>query len=303
MPGEDFGFWLIEGIAGYFESLFLGDKVATVGGWDASRLQFARYRMLVGGDMMSMAELTGDGRLAVQQRQDIARWYAHAIAQTHHLLDGGNPQRCLWVYQQLAERYKIRTDLPAGGAAVDLPAVDRSIRGFLSIDDAHISSNPAGWPLERLCLAGCQVTEKGLSRITPSPNLRWLDLARLPISNEAVRRLAPKPSSLEQLTLEATRVDADLVDWLREAKGLRELDLSWTPMGDSVIDAVSTAGELSTLWMTGTQVSDRSIDPIAQMRHLHSVDLQRTKVTDAGIARLRAARPKLEINPLELRSP
>jgi hypothetical protein len=52
--------------------------------------------------------------------------------------------------------------------------------------------------------------------------------------------------------------------------------------------------------MTQTNVSDQAIGTIAKMPELQSVDLQRTRVTDAAIARLRTARPNLEINPLEL---
>ncbi len=118
-PGEAKGFWLVEGIAGYFESLHLDGPVATVGGWDSPRLQFARYRIVASGDLMPVAELMSDGRIAAQQRQDIARWYAHAIAQTHHLLDGGDPRHRRWVYQQLADLYKIRAELaPTAESAV-----------------------------------------------------------------------------------------------------------------------------------------------------------------------------------------
>ncbi len=302
IPGDQSGFWLIEGIAGYCESLYIGESFATVGGWDCSRLQYARYRMLVGGDHMPMAELSADGRTDAQQRQDIARWYAHAIAQTHHLLDGGDPGHRGWVYDQLAERYKIRAEIPGNERSLNFDSVDASIRRFLSIDDLHIEANPVHRPLHDLVLAACQVTERGLNLIPPSPHLRWLDLARLPIGNEAVVRLIPDAASLEQLTLEATKTDAALVETLKNASSLRELDLSWTPLDDAVIEAVSSASEMSVLWMTGTNVTDESIDIIARMRNLTSVDLQRTQVTAEGIARLRSARPDLEINPLQLRA-
>ncbi len=302
-PAEDSGFWLIEGIAGYFESLFVGEDFATVGGWDASRLQFARYRMLVGGDMMPTNELEMDGRRAAQKRADIARWYAHAITQTHHLLDGGDVHHRQWVYRQLARHYKIRTTLPDNDAEIEFENVDRSTRDFLLIDDAHIIDNPIHRSLQRLCLAGCQVSEQGLATIPASADLRWLDLAGLPIRSDGIRRLAPRAASMEQLTLEATKIDGDFIQWLRGATSLRELDLSWTPMDDSAIDAIASADELTTLWMTGTKISDASIDTIAKLRRLEHVDLQRTKVTSAGIARLRAARPALQVNPLELRSP
>jgi hypothetical protein len=299
MPGEDAGFWLVEGIAGYFESLQLRGGLATLGGWDSSRLQFARFRMLAFGDEMPMKELTADGRIAAQQRQDIARWYAHGIAQTHHLLHSSEPADRRYIYQQLAELYAVKSELGDARLTAD---PQRGLKSFLSIDDNHIKQNPPRAPLIRLCLAGCEVTEAGLALIPASPELQWLDLSRLPIGNEAVRRLVPQPESLQQLTLEATKVDAELQAWLSRANNLRELDLSWLEMDDAVIKSIAGARELETLWLTGTNVSDKSIDTIAGMKNLQAVDLQRTQVTAAGLARLRQARPELNLNPLELRA-
>ncbi len=299
MPGEESGFWLIEGIAGYFESLDVGSSLATVGGWDSSRLQFARYRMLVGGDVMPMDELQCDGRVAAQQRQDLARWYAHAIAQTHRCMDGGDNNARRWIYRELAKQYLIKDELPPPGLT---PPSQQRLDQFLAVDDLHLINNPARSDLVRLCLAGCEVTPGGLQTIPPSKCFSWLDLSRLPIGNDSVCRLAPAPHSIEQLTLEATRVDANLKDWLGQAKQLRELDLSWTPMDDSVIESIADATEMQTLWMTGTKISDDSIDPISRMRKLESVDVQRTDISQAGLARLRKLRPDLSINPLELRT-
>lgn len=297
IPGEDTGFWLIEGIAGYFESLYIGDRYATVGGWDSSRLQFARFRMFSSGDRMPMDELRQDGRVAAQQRSNIARWYAHAIAQTHQLMDGGNVYSRQAVYQQLAIRYKIKTDFPKVDVDAAFAGADKSILAFLSIDDAHLADNPVAQPPQRLVLAGCKVTAAGLKQVPPAPNLTWLDLAGTPIGNADVVRLAPKPSSLQQLRLEATQVDAGLVDWLRKATNLRELDLSSTRMKDSVVDAIAAAGPVAMLWLTRTDVTDESIDRIAKLAGLEMVDLQQTKITDAGLARLRRTRPNLQVNP------
>lgn len=91
-------------------------------------------------------------------------------------------------------------------------------------------------------------------------------------------------------------MDAGLTDWLRKATNLRELDLSSTRVDDSVVDAIA-AGRLSLLWLTGTDVTDESIDQLAKLGSLEMVDLQQTKITAAGIARLREARPNLQINP------
>ena len=244
-----------------------------------------------------MAELRKDGRIAAQQQTNIARWYAHAIAQTHQLLDGGNVRSRQAVYQQLAARYKIKADLPKVDVDTAFAGADESLISFLSIDDAHLADNPVDVPPQRLVLAGCKVTAEGLNRIPPIPSLVWLDLANLPIGNGDVVRLAPNPSSIEQLRLEGTQVDAGLIDWLRKATNLRELDLSSTHADDSVVDAISAAGKLSLLWLTGTDVTDKSIDTIAKMGSLEMVDLKGTKITTAGIARMRAARPNLQVNP------
>ena len=178
----------------------------------------------------------------------------------------------------------------------------RQIKSFLQIDDQHLKENAVGRPLDRLCLAGCEVTDSGLATLSPSPRIQWLDLSRLPVTNNSILRLAPKADSLTQLSVEATRIDVGLSAWLARATNLQEVDVSWTPMNDEVVNVLGNAKQIETLWMTGTQVSDASIDKIVAMKALQAVDLQRTKVTDAGIAKLRRARPDLSINPLELRS-
>ena len=298
-PAEKSEFWIIEGIAGYFESLHVGKTLATVGGWNSSRLQFARYRVLSRGDEMPIDELRADGRLAAQKRQDIARWYAHAIAQTHHFLDSGDVKQRIGLYQLLGREYQIKTGIAGGKIA---PDVQRRLKGFLVTKDATINENPIDYPVADLCLARCEITPSALSKVAPSPTIRWLDLTGIPVGNEDVERLLPSPDLLEQLTLESTKIDAGLSTWLSKAKRLQELDLSWMPMGDSGIQSVSGASDLQVLWMTGTKVSDDSIDTIIAMRNLESVDLQRTGVTDAGIKKLKAARPDLSVNPIELRT-
>lgn len=302
MPATQEGFWLIEGIAGYFESLHLEAGIATVGGWDSSRLQYARYRLLVGGDSMSMDELRQDGREAAQARSDLARWYAHAILRTHQLLDGGEHRDRQWVYEQLATQYKISSEIGSTEDTLDWDELDRSVRKFLTVDDQHLIDNRVTYPIQQLCLAGCEVSEAGLQTIPVSPSMQWLDLSRLPIGNAAVQRLVPAPERLEQLNLEATKIDSALGTWLRKAANLNEVDLSWTSAGDEVIESLGGATKITTLWMTGTQISDQSVVPILKMPDLKSVDVQRTRVSVAGVEQLKTSSSQLDVNPLELRT-
>ena len=304
MPAEQAEFWLVEGIAGYFESLAIHQPHATVGGWDAPRLQFARYRMLAGGDLMPLDELRRDGRLAAQRRDDLARWYAHAIAQTHHLLDGGDLAQRHWIYHQLAEQYRVKTNLPPGRLA---ESPELGLKRFLQVNDTTIQNNPPRRNLVRLCLNGCELTAQGLRKIPPSPSLAWLDLSGIAaVDNQTVNRLAPNPKSLHQLSLERTAVNAGLADWLGKATNLVELDLSGTAVDDAVIQALAPSAlapsaPIEVLWLTDTRISDRSIDVISRLSKLESVDVQLTGVSEAALARLRKIKPNLSINPLQLR--
>jgi hypothetical protein len=300
-PGESEGFWLIEGIAGYFESACLSERDATVGGWDCSRLQFARYRTLVLGDIMPMEELIRDGRPEAQQRSDIARWYAHAIAQTHRIMDGGDAEARAWIYAQLARLYRIGSKpLFEIADEVVLQDAETRLRRFLDLTDDHLKSNPVRQPIKELVLAECRLQPETLSELPPSKNMRWLDLTRIPIDNTGVSRLVPDPSGMEQLRLEATRIDNGIKDWLKQTKRLVELDLSWTRIDDAVITAIDNRSDIAVLYLTGTQVTDDCIDAILQMPDLETVDLQRTRVTTEGLERLRKARPALQLNPLQL---
>jgi hypothetical protein len=308
MPGEQSDFWLVEGIAGYMESMKIGERQATIGGWDASRLQYARYRVLVGQDLMLPDELMRDGLQQAQRRDDLARWYSHSIANVHALMDGGDVTIRRWLYHRLSSLYRSRSPLAplANQDSIEsqlMQSWGRGLQQYLYLDDAKLEGSPPSTPVRVLCLSGCEITEDALGLVPASSGMTWLDLAGLPVGNAAVQRLVPDPSSLEQLTLEVTKVDDGMGAWLQKATGLRELDMSWTKVGDSFLQELSGFQDLSVLWMTGTRLTDQSIDAILRLPKLESLDVQRTQISEAGLERIRKARPSLQVNPLELRSP
>ena len=71
-------FWLLEGLATYMESLQIRPGYSMVGGLEADRLQFARYRKLCGIGEFSLEELTGWGRWELQRHPDISSIYSQA---------------------------------------------------------------------------------------------------------------------------------------------------------------------------------------------------------------------------------
>lgn len=299
-PGEQRDFWIVEGIACYMESATFHEDHATVGGWQASRLQFARQRVLGLNDVMPLESLADEGRRAVQQRQDLSRWYSFAAAYTHQLADQDDGGGWTGVLQRLAQVYQINPSALAVG--LEPPVPQESLNEYLHLDDEQIEPVLHD-RLAALCLTRTAVTSAGLKKIASQRSLKWLDCSFLGIDSADVIRLSPRSSTIEQLSLEATRVDDLIGDWLADASQLRELDLSSCSIGDAVIAKLPRAAPIETLWLTGSRVSDSSIDTIAAMATLQRVDVQRSAVSEQGLARLRAARNDLQINPLEVASP
>jgi len=236
--GETARFWLLEGIAGFCESFRHDGRLATIGGWDSPRLQAARYRSVIGRrPVLAENELAGTRR-HVQRRGDLAEWYSQSILRTHALMEG-SPQTRAAVIAALADLYDVQ--LEGSNRDGSLAIGPQEVERFLRVDDAELKRDPVHIPPTEVCLAGCEVTSSGLETLPPLSSLRWLDLSRLPIGNADVLRLVPRPASLRQLSLEATRISSDLSGWLAGCSGLRELDLSWTTIGDKAVRGVVEA--------------------------------------------------------------
>jgi len=294
-PGERQDFWLLEGIACYMESTTIEGGRATIGGWEASRLQFARHRALVSGQTLPLQQLQPLGRHAFQRHAELAQLYAFASAYCHQVIDRNAGDGLIDMLVRLAKLYQVRiTGTPLPSDADEANLVD-----YLRLDDSRLT------PVNRdnlldLCLARCPLQPESLRRIAPQHSLNWLDLTGLPVEVADVTRLCPNPATLRQLSLEATAVDDELADWLSGAEALQELDLSWTRVGDACLASLPAKAPLETLWLTGAQVSDRSLERIAAIKSLQRVDLQRTAVSAAGRQRFRQLRPDVTLDPLEL---
>ncbi len=305
-PGERREFWVVEGIACYMESIhFFESGIATIGGWQAERLQFARHRVFALGDQFNLSRANAEGRLQVQRQTDLSRWYSFASVHTHRIIDADHGQGLIDLLSRLAAIYQLRVTsfTPSDEAAPIKQAIlDEALIQYLQINDTDLNESVPS-QLTSLCLTRTAVTAAGLARIPPQTSLQWLDLSFLPVGTLDVTRLCPSPATLEQLSLEATKIDPSVGSWLAAATKLKELDLSSTQVDDTVLGQISPEAPLETLWLTGTLVSDSSIDSISKMRSLARVDLQLSAVSDEGIARLKSSRPDLLVNPLEITSP
>lgn len=299
-------FWLIEGIAGYMESLRYADGLAFVGGWESPRLQLARYQALIAGVPIATLEELRGTRNKIQSQPDLSRWYSQSSLHTHHLMDvaGTDARRDLLKY--LVDLYSNRLDASSETDAmirrfseeVCSPAqVQRSLR----VDDAHLLSNPIDGAIGTLCLAGCEISQSGLAHQPSLSGLTWCDLSRLPVGDADVRRLISDTVVMDQLSLEATGVTSQVGELLRGTTEMRELDLSFTHVDDAIGDALPQS--ITTLWLSGSEVTDALVPSLIAMPKLKTLDVQRTGITETGLNQLRKANPNLQLNPLRFAVP
>lgn len=98
--GRTANFWIVEGIACYFESLAEHQGYYTLGGAAAQRLQAARYRAIEDSFYVPLAELSRYGMRNLQQDPRIATLYSQSAGLTHFLIhyDAGRYRDALVAY-------------------------------------------------------------------------------------------------------------------------------------------------------------------------------------------------------------
>jgi hypothetical protein len=299
-PGLDSGFWIVEGIACYMESLRFLPSYATLGGWESNQLQFARGRYLNLEPPPSLDTLMPMGRDEVQKLDNLGSWYTLVAAYTHLLMDDPAYQPQLIAYLQSVYRGKPRSDLIPSTEASDWPS---RLARFLRTESGSFPPLHPGTQLSSLCLGNTGCSAEFVRSLPQQSQLKWLDLAGIEVDSQDVVQLAGATTTLERLNLERTSVDASLGTWVSNQKQLEELDISFTAIDDGLFQSLERLPKLRTLWATGSRLSDSSVPRIITLRSLQQLDVQRTKITNSELERIRAAFPQLQLNPLQLVSP
>lgn len=126
-------FWIVEGIACYFESFAEHQGYYTLGGAQAQRLQDARFRALDDNFHVPVAELAQYGMLQLQQDPRIATLYSESAGLTHFLVhyQGGQYRDALVAY--LVAVYSGRATPTALAELTGVPfhVLDQQYRQFL----------------------------------------------------------------------------------------------------------------------------------------------------------------------------
>ena len=135
--GGTANFWIIEGVACYFETLTEhrspdGGLYFTVGEGTAGRLPGARER-LKEGSYVPLAELLRLGKSDVQQREDIAKLYSQSAGLTALLIDGEQGRYREPLVQYLEAVYAGRDDTTTleNVTGASCPQLDDAYRRFM----------------------------------------------------------------------------------------------------------------------------------------------------------------------------
>ncbi len=215
--------WIVEGVAMYLESLRERDGYCTLGGIDANRLQYARYRTLNQGFYLPLEQLAALGRRALQQHADIRLLYSEAAGLAAFLLDyeRGRYRRLLTDYLQAVYQGRDNAQTLGTLASVPLSNLDRQYREFLNVTDEDLTCLPRTPETRNLSLGRTSVTDDGLKHVASLTQLEWLDVAYTEVGDAGLAQVKPA-THLNHLIAEHTRI-ADAA--LETIAGFRELEI------------------------------------------------------------------------------
>lgn len=292
--GSRANFWIVEGVALYMESLRSQGDYCTLGGIDADRLQYARYRALNERYYVPLQHLASMNRRQIQEAENIRRIYSQAAGLTHFLMhyDNGRYRPLLVEYLRRVYAEHDHAGTLAELANQPLGGLDREYRDFLQVRDedlAHLKDRPG---LTKLSLGHTSVTDAGLRHLEHVSDLEWFDVAYCNVSDTGLAQLR-EARRLRQCNLEHTNVTDITLDMLSNLDGLEELDLSFTRITDAGLAKLAKLTRLKVLWLTGTQITDAGLNHLRPLRRLETLDLTSTQVTRAAVQQLHKQIPSL----------
>lgn len=287
-------FWVVEAIALYMESLRAQDRFFTLGGLDANRTQYARYRAYNEHFYAPLSDLTGFSRQQLQTHDELRRLYSQSAGLAGYFMNRGGPERRIRFLNYVRDVYRNRDNDKSLQQHLDaeLKAVDRQYLLSLMVDDQDARL----WPkaeLENLAIGHTLITDAGLAEILPQPKLTWLDLAATKISDVSAPRIG-LCDNLEQLNLEATKVTDAALPHLAKCSRLIELDLSGCEITSAGLVPLTALQNLQVLWLTDTQVDDAGLQRLRSLKQLRQLHVNGSAVTAAGLKQLQAALPNLQ---------
>ncbi len=291
-PSENSSAWVIEGIAMFMESMRESDSVVTVGGIDATRLQFARLRFHRDEFFLPLEAADQLGREALQQHADVRQIYSQSAGVCHHLMLNEKREDFIHFLKSLYSRRGPERKL--SDFVGELHELDKSYREWLFPVDRNTIREIQPLGQVALSFPKSGVGEVELAAIGQCHTLEWLELSQNPIHDAALAHLKPL-TSLQQLFLDSTPLSDVGIRELAAIKSLNQLDLSATGITDAGLSDLAELPGLEVLWLAKTRITDVGLLRLAISPNLQILDIRATEVTQSGIDQLKQLKPHLEI--------
>ncbi len=274
------------------------DGYCTLGGFEANRLQTARYHKYVNQFYVPLEKLLGYGQVELQNHPEIRPLYSQSAGLTHFFMtgDAGRYRKAFIDYLREIYRGSDQQATLSSLTSQTTMALDRQYHDSLMVRDRDLAALAPGTQLQKLVLGNTAVTSAGLLKLGQQGQLSWLDLTDTKVTEEGLAGLG-RWVSLRQLSLEGTRITDQLVSQLTQLPVLEELDLSGTAITDAGVKQLAKLTKLKVLWLTGTQVTDACIGDLEKLQALTILKLDQTKVSPAAWQRLQQRLPNLESDP------
>jgi hypothetical protein len=293
--GLNTNFWIIEGVALYMESLRRMEHYCTIGGIDADRLQYARYRALNEGFYVPLDQLVVLGRRALQEHAHIRRLYSQSAGLAGFLMDyqRGVYRSAVVDYLRTVYQGRDRAGTLANVAGVPLSALDKQYHEFLNVTDddlAFLASMPVA---KNLSLGRTAVTDAGLTHLAGHTQLEWVDVAHTQVGDSGLAHLKAA-KGLKHLIAEYTKITDAALPTIGSFDDLEILDLTSTNVTDAGLTHLASLAKLRELWLGGTRISDAGLVHLEGLKNLETLDIRETKVTADGWKRLKRVLPSLK---------
>ncbi|PQO46276.1 leucine-rich repeat domain-containing protein [Blastopirellula marina] len=165
-------------------------------------------------------------------------------------------------------------DLSQSGLGI--PTTDAGIESLLDVDGLqHVS----------IFLAP-HITDKSLEHISKLPNLRLLDIAKAPITNQGFAHLAGM-TKLESLRIHADPpiqpIDVERIRQLKSLEKLVGLELRGKGFDDQFLAAIAPLPKLEWIYLAGTSITDADLPPLKECPALSRITLSGNSITPAGL--------------------
>ncbi len=295
-------FWVVEGLALYMESIQIvhadGYDMATIGGWDAVRLQPARYRRLHDETWISWDEFRRANNERFRTGSEIKQWYSQAAGLAHFWLDGNRDAR--QAFLDYARRvYRGAPNEESFIEAQQDATLRQAYDQFLMQAASKLLDIPPSSDAKEVVLSRCPVVSESLLGWPElKRSLDWLDLSFSQVDDrlfiEPSKSASRKLWDVRRLNVESTAVTDISLPIIAMMPRLEELDLSRCGITDSGLEALRGHKSLKTLWLTGNpKISDQGLTILASLPRLELTDLSETSVTEEGWKNLLSKSPRL----------